>query len=217
MSIVPQNVKDLNQGILHLWSKFSDPSFNGGELWVRKSSKWDKFWLLSWIWPCRSRSITPKRIQILTRVFYTSGPNLVLLRVMSYRADKLRVDAHTRTHRQTQATTIPEVQNWPRVIKCWMNLIIHCHTSLGMWFLIHVDPSWWWEISRHVTDNTHWSVFCEISLIMKYHGNCFNKMTIFTIVEVTSCHYPARHIILWLITSNDNIPFSPPTQLPTAV
>ena len=36
---------------------------------------------------------------------------------MSYRADKLVIDARTDTHidRQTQATTIPEGQNWPRV------------------------------------------------------------------------------------------------------
>ena len=28
-SIVPQNNRDLNQGLLHLWSKFGDPSLNG--------------------------------------------------------------------------------------------------------------------------------------------------------------------------------------------
>ena len=36
---------------------------------------------------------------------------------MSYRADKLMIDTRTdtHTHRQTQATTIPEGQYWPRV------------------------------------------------------------------------------------------------------
>ena len=36
---------------------------------------------------------------------------------MSYRADKLMIDARTDTHRhrQTQASTIPEGQYWPRV------------------------------------------------------------------------------------------------------
>ena len=36
---------------------------------------------------------------------------------MSYRADKQVLTAHTDGHtdRQTQATTIPEGQNWPRV------------------------------------------------------------------------------------------------------
>ena len=36
---------------------------------------------------------------------------------MSYRTDKLVIDGHTDTHIHihTQATTIPEGQNWPRV------------------------------------------------------------------------------------------------------
>ena len=59
-----------------------------------------------------------KTIGILTKVFYISGPNLVLL---ADRGDELsrrqnhdwRTDGHT--HRQTQATTIPEGQNWHRV------------------------------------------------------------------------------------------------------
>ena len=40
-----------------------------------------------------------------------------LERMMSYRADKPRIDARTdtQTDRQTQATTIPEGQNWPGV------------------------------------------------------------------------------------------------------
>ena len=38
---------------------------------------------------------------------------------MSYRVDKLVIDAHTdgHKHRQTQAMTNPEGQNWPRVTK----------------------------------------------------------------------------------------------------
>ena len=39
------------------------------------SSKWGEFWLWSYIWPWSSRSITPKTIGILTKVFYTYGPN----------------------------------------------------------------------------------------------------------------------------------------------
>ena len=34
---------------------------------------------------------------------------------MSYRTDKQVIDTHTRTDTQTQAMTIPEGQNWPRV------------------------------------------------------------------------------------------------------
>ena len=63
----PQNNSDINQGLLHLWSKFGDPSLNGW--WViARTSKW---------------------------------------------LPHTRTDG--RTHRQTQATTIPEGQNWPRV------------------------------------------------------------------------------------------------------
>ena len=63
----------------------------------------------------------PKTIGILTKVFYIYGSNLVIL---AERGDELlhgqardwRTDGHTR--RQTQATTIPKGQNWPRVKRC---------------------------------------------------------------------------------------------------
>ena len=53
-------------------------------------------------------------IGILTKVFYTFGSNSVIL---AWTSDKLsRGQAHDwRPHGQTQATTIPEGQNWPRV------------------------------------------------------------------------------------------------------
>ena len=63
---------------------------------------------------------TPKTIGILTKVFCSSGPNLVFL---AWTGDKLSrgqasdYRTHRRTHRQTQATTIPEGQNWPRVMR----------------------------------------------------------------------------------------------------
>ena len=65
MSIAPENNRALNQGLLHLWSKFGDPSLNGWWIIARTSS-----WL---------------------------------------------TDTRTHTHIHTQATTIPEGQNWPRV------------------------------------------------------------------------------------------------------
>ena len=51
-------------------------------------------------------------------MFCSSGPNLVIL---AWTGDKLSrgqtsdYRTHRRTHRQTQATTIPKGQNWPRV------------------------------------------------------------------------------------------------------
>ena len=62
--------------------------------------------------------LTPKTIGILIKAFCSSGPNLVIL---AWTGDKLSSGqasdyrTHRRTHRQTQATTIPEGQNWPRV------------------------------------------------------------------------------------------------------
>ena len=60
----------------------------------------------------------PKTMGILTKVFYTYGQNLVIL---AWTDDELSrgqasdCRTHGRPHRQTQATTIPEGQNWPRV------------------------------------------------------------------------------------------------------
>ena len=62
----------------------------------------------------------PKTIGILTKVFYTYGPNLVIL---AWTGDELsrgqtwwRTDGLT--DGRTQATTIPEGQYWPRVKRC---------------------------------------------------------------------------------------------------
>ena len=63
----------------------------------------------------------PKTIGISTKVFYTYGPNLVIL---AWTGDELsrgqtwwRTDGRTDglTDGRTQATTIPEGQYWPRV------------------------------------------------------------------------------------------------------
>ena len=35
----PPNNRDLNQGLLHLWSKFGDPSLNGSQV-IARTSKW---------------------------------------------------------------------------------------------------------------------------------------------------------------------------------
>ena len=69
----------------------------------------------------------PKPRGILTKVFYTYGPNLVIL---AWTCDEFSrgqasdYRTHGRTHRQTQPTTIPEGQNWPRVktINCFQIL-----------------------------------------------------------------------------------------------
>ena len=73
--------------------------------------------------------LPPKTIRILTKVFCSSGPNLVIL---AWTCDKLSrgqasdYRTHRRTHRQTQATTIPEGQNWPRVKTSKLRVISLC-------------------------------------------------------------------------------------------
>ena len=47
----PQNKRDYNQGILHIWSKFGGPSLNGWWVIARTNSKWGKFWFLRLVWP----------------------------------------------------------------------------------------------------------------------------------------------------------------------
>ena len=52
---------------MYFWSKSGDTSLNGWQVMMRTSSKWDKFWLLSWIWPWRSRSINSQNNMDLNR------------------------------------------------------------------------------------------------------------------------------------------------------
>ena len=84
----------------------------------------------------------PKTIGILTKVFYTYGPNLVIL---AWTGDELsrgqtwwRTD--WRTDGRTQATTIPEGQYWPRV-----KIITH-HIQHFTWLIIY----WAWHTQYYV-------------------------------------------------------------------
>ena len=98
-------------------------AWTGDDVITQTSSKCGKFWLWSSIWPWRSRSITPKNNRDLNQGLYTNGSNLVIL---AWTGDELSrrqasdYRTHGRTDTQTQATTIPEGENWPRVKSEWL-------------------------------------------------------------------------------------------------
>ena len=145
-SINPQNNRDLNQGILHLWSKFLGPSLNGWWVIAWTCSKWSKFWLWSWIWPWRLRSITPKTIGILTKVFYIYGPNLVILAETGHelsrgQARDWRTDGHTHTDAGNDNIRRPKLASGKNAIFLKTSLKVHsceyCRTQLMIsqhWF-----------------------------------------------------------------------------------
>ena len=93
------------------------------ELWGRQAQNEVKFdFQVKFDLEGQGRS-SPKTIGTLTKVFCTFDPNLVILAWMSGELSCGQArdwHTHTRTHEhmdtQTQATTIPEGQNWPRVI-----------------------------------------------------------------------------------------------------
>ena len=98
---------------------------------------------------------------------------------MSYRPDKLVIATHTHTHGhtdpQTQAMTIPEGQNWPRVKTTFiggMELVsLRCNrdftsaSSYGLswykyaiatqWYQFHTTDAWWFSLNIS-TLLTHW-------------------------------------------------------------
>ena len=80
---------------------------------------------------------------------------------MSYRSDKLVIDGHTDTHTHTQATTIPEGQNWLRVIKSviaikYVQVLVTRDWNLG----ISDDPNMFNKITRKLLKKS--SVYTNI-------------------------------------------------------
>ena len=86
----------------------------------------------------------PKTIGILTKVFCSCGPNLVILAWMRDKLSRRQASGystHRHTDRQTQPTTIPEGQNWPRVKTFFyfvliMQIRIFFLGYLGTWNLL---------------------------------------------------------------------------------
>ena len=125
---------------MHFWPKFGNADFNWWWLIARTSSKWGKFWLLSSIWPWSSRSIAPGNNrdlnQGLLHLWSKFGDSSLNSWLVIARTSWWLTDRHTHTH--TQATTIPEGHNWPRVKMDWewlVDCIVPSH-YLNHWWLI---------------------------------------------------------------------------------
>ena len=115
----PQNNRDLNKGsgpnlVILAWM--------GDELWCRQAQNWANLdFQVKFDLEDQGRSLH-KTIGTLTKVFGICGPNLVILAWMGPelsrgQASDWQTDRQTptHTHTPTQATAIPEGQNWPRV------------------------------------------------------------------------------------------------------
>ena len=118
---------------MHFWPKFGNTDFNWWWLIARTSSKWGKFWLLSSIWPWSSRSIAPRinrdLNQGLLHLWSKFGDSSLNSWLVIARTSWWLTDRHTHTH--TQATTIPEGHNWPRVTKWNKTLNTVSHLIMG--------------------------------------------------------------------------------------
>ena len=104
-----------------------------------------------------------KTIGILTKVFYTFGPNLAILawtgpELSRGQASDWRTDWHT--HTQTQAMTIPEGQNWPRVKmslifykknrRIWSSMTKSSHCLLMAWQVPWFLQTMGWSIHVYI-------------------------------------------------------------------
>ena len=129
---------------------------------VRTSSKWDKLLLLSWIWPWKVRSINPKT-GILTKLYCTSDLNLVNgSKFIKWTTRDWHTDGRTdrrmdgQKATQTQATTILEDQNWPRVkSSCLQNVCIGA-SSHKIWRLYQMSLK---HLERRLHQITHFEFF----------------------------------------------------------
>ena len=124
-SIAPKNNRDLNQGILQLWSKFGGPTLSGWWViaWTTQDGVYFDFEVKFYL---EGQGQSPlKTIWILNKVFYTYGQNLEIPSLNGRRVIA-RTDLVTDglTDRQMQATKIPGGQNWPQVKMILILLVV---------------------------------------------------------------------------------------------
>ena len=172
--------------MMHFWSKFGKPHFIWFWLIARTNSQAQNGVNLDFQaqFDLEDHCQSPhKTIGISIKVFYISDPNLVIL---AWTVDELshgqahdwRTHRHTHIHTHTQATTIPEGQNWPRVKMT--GFCLH-----GITMLQSADPpqitTVKWRISRGGGLLSQFSLF-----------HCFPSFS-----DLSKDWFPIKYVHIW--------------------
>ena len=164
---------------MHFWPKFGNTDFNWWRLIAWTSSKWGKFWLLSSIWPWSSRSIAPRNNrdpnQGLLHLWSKFGDSSLNSWLVIARTSWWLTDRHTHTH--TQATTIPEGHNWPRVKTCIIDLVVCLLSDMSFYCLNTVSQIYYFTMKKILYDNLK----CEWYWIHMFHCK---KCMVFDITDI---------------------------------
>ena len=139
-----RNNRDLNQGILHLWPKYGDPSLNGWwfiALTIFQDQNGLNFTFKLNLTLQVKVDYLPNNRDL--KVFCTFVSNLVILAwtVPCYRADKQVTDTHMDTHRWQYA----KAKNWPRVKKnlLYTNVMVSTQKCCDIFNnYVSVHPIW---------------------------------------------------------------------------
>ena len=130
-----------------------------------------KILITNWIWPWRSTSIIPQNNMdpnhgVLHLWFKFGDPSLnkrwVIVRTSSW-----LIHTHGNSDPQTQAMTIPEGQNWPRV-KPWNSILMlnNAYTYFFLFIVVGVRIVVRWEVIISNTYDGHY--FC-----LNQWGRCY--------------------------------------------
>ena len=153
-SITLQNHTDLNQRILQIWCKFGDPSLNGWWVMVGQAQNGVnldfkvKFDLEGQGWSLHKTGTLIKLYLHFCSKF--GDPSLNGSRVIVLISKWL---THRLTDTQTQATTVPKGQSWPRVKMQHMLLFI---------LPFQLQPQNFWRIHHFTTHNGNCTLLTSV-------------------------------------------------------
>ena len=147
-----------------------------------------------------------KTIGILTKVFCSSGPNLVIL---AWTGDKLSrgqasgYRTYRHTDRQTQPTTIPEGQNWPPVKMLssqWDNNNRHFVYIIVSWYLLRIITCQGFLFSCSCMNRCTCTLSKGIPLISKLGITLW--IFLFMAWNITYWFFLHLRIIYWMVTNH---------------